>query len=536
MNSLSRFLKALILVCFAFEQIAVAAVPSTLGAPLAVPRSEHQAGDVLGRAEFLQVEDYFRNGGTPAEVARFNADLLTLAKAYNIVGTAQDLEGFRSWYAINQAAVIMNRDKAHSKNLNGFFADVLIRYHREKAAGKEDPWAFLLWLNTQFDNPTVRTIGFSAWTVAIFVAGGVFNTLKGAMTAGPAARVTNSYFDPIVRPINDKAGLKGAEHLGEMGVKLNTYLFQKTGSKKAAAEELSRLLEEIRTAQGEGFEATRLNAEMGHDISAAGHIHNMEKLRGIWSKANLVWQKSNPPTFRDGRDVFTNAISQRPQQDAIQVMVSHQGAVQAQQSIDATIDRIIDRNSLEARMVEEKVVHLLRLVQLKNSATETNSEEAKAELEFAKQKLRELGATEFQVAGLIEARLNQLIYARNTAHALAANWIRETQYPEYNINLPDEVDLIQRTLRQGNILTFFHHEFKAEVAQILKSMNFMIDEAGSIAKAAAEAPNSPLKTAPPVPESVKKPERRTIRQTIRDTTASAMTRLRIAPRSCQAIF
>lgn len=534
MNSLSRFLKALILVCFAFEQIAMAA-PSTLGAPLAVPRSEHQAGDVLGRAEFLQVEDYFRNGGTPAEVARFNADLLTLAKAYNIVGTAQDLEGFKSWYAINQAAVIMNRDKSHSKNLNGFFADVLIRYHREKAAGKEDPWAFLLWLNTQFDNPTVRTLGFSAWTVAMFIAGGAFNTLKGAMTAGPAGRVANSYFDPIVRPIAEKVGLKGTEHLGGMGIKLNAYLFQKTGNKKAAAEELNRLLEEIRAAQGEGFEATRLNMEMGHDITAAGHMRNMEYLRQIWSKTNLVWQNTNPSTFRDGREVFTNAISQRPQQDSIPVMVSRQGAIQAQQSIEAIIERIIDRNHLEPRMVEEKVVNLLRLVQLKDNAVETNSEAAKGELEGAKQTLRELGATEFQVERLIDSRFDQLIYARNTAHALAANWIRETQYSEYNINLPDEVDLIQRTLRQGNVLTFFHHEFKAEVAQILKSMNFMIDEAGAIAKAAAEAPNSPLKAVSEMPESVK-PERRTIRQTLRDTATSAMTRLRLAPRSCQAIF
>jgi hypothetical protein len=529
-----RSLKLAVLVCFAFQQIAFAS-PATLGAPLSTPHSEHQAGELMGHAEYLLIADYFRNGGTAVEITRFNSDLLTLAKAFYLVGSLNDLDSFNAWYTVNQATVIMNRDQSHAQNLNGFLADVLIRYHREKATSKEDPYAFLLWLNTQFDNPAVRSFSASAFTVAAFVAGGLVATLKGAMTAGPAGRVANSYFDPVVRPIAEKVGLKGADHLGGLGIRLNAHLFQKTGSKKAAAEELNRLMTEIRAAQGEGFEATRLNAEMGYDITAAGHLHNMEYLRGIWSKTNLVWQNTNPSTFRDGRDVFTNAISQRPQQDAVAVMVSRQGAVQAQQSIEAIIERIIDRKKLEPQMVEDKVVKLLRLVELKGNAVDTNSEAAKAELEGAKASLRELGATEFQVERLIESRFDQLVYARNTAHALAANWIRETQFAEFNINLPDEVDQIQRTLRQGNVLTFFHHEFKAEVTEILKSMNFMVDEAKAVVKAATDAPNSPLRADSTMPE-VSKKERRTVREKISDTAGTVRSRLRLAPRTCEAIF
>jgi hypothetical protein len=516
-SSVTRTLiTSLVAVSLTGQQIAFAAQPTQAAqAPVApsaskpttaapVPRTDvhallpqaktgKQAIVVIGLAESRPLSVYFQHGGTPDEIARLDADFKSLAKANALVGIADDLDSFEPWWDSHKTSILLSHDKVQDVNLENFFTQIFIVYKAEKTQAQKDPNQFVSWLSTKVTNPAVRYASFTAFALVLGTFSFTLGLVKGAMVAGPAASMVGAFVEPIVRPIREKASIVGSRLFGPWGVKLSSKIFNENGSAEGAAGDLNHLESDIASAREGAKEARALMSTMGYEMSPAQYAANMSKLHAIWNKTNQVWVQTNPALFRDGRDVFSNAIALRPQAYSGQIMQSLQGAEQARQAIEQHIDRIISRTGQNAQVVEESVVTLLRAVEINENASEANKMTAKEGLEQSRAALKTLGATDYQVDRIIESRLAELINVRHTAYTLAANLIHELQYEEYNRSLPDEVQKIQRALRDGTCLDYFHHEFKAQVSKILNEMEFRVDVAQKTVEAAKVAPNSPLK-------------------------------------------
>lgn len=481
----SRFLN-LTLAATLVGQSAFASLPlaaTDVHTPLATPSSTREALEVIREGQLRPLSLYFEDGGTADEIARFNADFDNVALANQKIKFAQsDLTQFMVyWKNVETSVLVSARAKNSNPDLEDLFAEQYFAYKTLLAKNKKSPLIRINWLQSVLANPYVHYIGYGA---LVGIGGALnfgFTTVRGAIVAGPAAGIVGAGVEPVVRPIREKATVLGNEYLGDLGIRLAQALNSKAGNAQDAQRELERIEAEINEARGAAHEAQLLQNSMGYDVTAKATLENMELLRRIWIKTNTVWGKVNGASYQAGRDVFTNAFNQRPQMDGIQVTTSMTAAEVAQQGVEGQIQTIAIDTGRPRREVAEAVVTLLKSIDLRDTAEESvNSEDAKAKVESAEKSLRDMGADEFVISRLVKLRMDQLIFTRNTAHALAANWLRESSYAEYNTELPPEAQKVVKVLREGYCLNYFHQQFRDEVVRIVKEMGFQVEEASSV--------------------------------------------------------
>lgn len=520
-SQIKTLVTCLVAVSLAGQQIVFADVRALL--PQA--KTGKQAVAVIELAESRPLSTYFQDGGSTAEITRLDADMKTLATANTLVGIADDLDKFELWWSTNKTSILLTRAKLQSSNLEGFFTQVFIKFKAEETRAEKDPNAFIEWLSSKVTNPAVRFASYSSFVILVGTLAYAVGLVKGALVAGPAASILSALVEPIVRPIREKATMIGSRSwIGKLGSNLAITLFKNRQNAASAIGDLNHLSTQIASAREGALEAHELMKTMGYDMNSADFTANMAKFHTIWNKTNQVWVQTNPSLFRDGRDVFSNAIALKPQTYSGQIMQSLQGAEQARQNIEQHIDRIISRTGQNAQVVEESVVRLLRAVEMNENAKEANQISAKDGLAEPKEALKALGATSYQVGRIIESRLSELVYVRHTAYTLAANVIHELQYEEYNRTLPEEVQTIQRSLRDGTCLDYFHNEFSGQVSKILNEMDIRLSAAEKVVDAAKESPQLKL-VRPEPPKALDETSRKGVSKYLRDRASRATSAL-----------
>lgn len=457
---------------------------------LSTPKTGKQAIAVIRAAESRPVSGYFAKGGTPEEIKALDKDLLTLAAANALVGIADDLDKFQPWWASHQTSMILKRDQVRAKDLQSFFTETFIVFKAEETQAQKDPSSFMRWLSDRVTSPFVRTVASGSFTILAGVFTFATGVIYGSVIAGPVASSVGALLDPVVRPIKEKMAVVGSRWLGPTGIWLNNRLFKGSGD-EAAVEAQTSLEKEVGAVRGSQAKARELLGAMGHDMAPADFAANIERMHEIWNEMTQTWAKTNPTSFKDGRSFINDAMAFRPFNFSQQVMQSLTSSETFRQGIEQTVDRIVLRTGADGRAIDTAVAKLLTAVDASEQSTIADPLKAVSDLKDAKDAILGFGATEEQVTRIITGRQRELIFAKHTAAALAANIVHDFQYEEFNRSLPDVVRDAQQALRSNYCLDFFHKEFKTEVAKILQTMDFRIDMMTKTVAEAARQPNSP---------------------------------------------
>jgi hypothetical protein len=443
-------------------------------AALPTAKSQKQAMAVVQLAESRAFGSYFENGGSPAEMKRLDTDIKNLAIANTQLGIADDLKVFLPWWDANKTSILLSRGKFASANLQGVFTEIFIAFKVDETKAKKDPNQFMGWISSQVTNPTILAVSATSFLLTANVALFIGNIVKGSLIAGPAAGVVGAFVEQLVRPIRENAGRTGSRLLRKPGVWLSEKLNRQTNSAQATEEDLKSLAEGIRRTQ-------KLVATIGgYELTPEAVLANRALFTSAWIDTNQAWVEANTPQLRDGRDVLVNAIALRPQSYSTPVLQALNSAEQARQGIEQNTDRIVTYGHQSPEVVEAAVEALLKPIEITADGSGVKSLDGNEAYAHAKASLKTLGATDKIIERLISLRASELVNIRHTAATLATNMLHELQYPEYNTALPEEVHLIQRTLRSGTCLNYYHHEFKVEVTKILNAMNVQLEIANQI--------------------------------------------------------
>ena len=454
------------------------------------PVDLNEARNLIQIAETRKLSQYLGAGGTPIsieEFQKFEADFRQVLEANIFIKFADgsvDRKGFVDWWNVNKAKLLFARGSMGSDvSLQAFFANVYVNYKIDELQARENPTGFVGWLSHVISNPLIRSVTTSGYVVAAGTLTFVTGMAYGAMVAGPVGNFFNQFFGPLLGPLGQKAQMLGQHIWEKPGVALNRWLF---AQKNAGA------VESIEAASSSIQKAQQFVQDLGYDGSPAQLQKVLGDIKLAWIEANQIWLKTQPPALQNGRSVLSDALIFKPNYFAIAVLQPILAAETFQQGIDDTFDRIRSRSNDPAAVdnIAEDLERVLgEQVKLEHFDARTGykAEDLGRLVNDYKARLITLGATEKQVARVIEGQRRVFVFTHQAGTALAVHLFHDMQYEELNRSLPEHIRQASQAVRRNFALDFFHAQFRQEVLAILTEMNLKLE----VAKQSIEAARDP---------------------------------------------
>ncbi|RYZ88375.1 MAG: hypothetical protein EOP06_11070 [Proteobacteria bacterium] len=426
----------------------------------------------VNEAKLREVDRYFAQGTTQAELNRFHADVEVLIDANAVIRFIAEPNDFKKWFRDNEAAILANRKQLISTDLQELIVENYLAFRAQKAQELSDLPGYVQELKALIDSPATMLAGGFAAAYGTYAF--CRDIIKGALIAGPAAGSVGAYLEPIVRPNREYLSVLGNRHLGQAGMKWNEYL----NSEKAGLIETREKIEARELARQK---TVSLMARMGHQMTGDQAANNMDLFKSNWSDAKQTWEATNPAFYRDGRANVADMLVLRPVALGSNVMISVSGARGFRQGIIYTVDRIKDRSSNPAAVAEaaerlqSDVKEHMHNETLNNANNKTNFEALGRKVEKSFNELMALGAEKAEVVQIVSDHRSELVFYKNAATALAGTALIELMYEEYNRELPTKMAAAYEQFRGNFCFDFFHKEFHVEVNRILTELGLELD-------------------------------------------------------------
>lgn len=440
---------------------------------LAEPEDMGTALTAINESKRRDVDRYFTQGTTQAELNRFHADVEVLIDANAVIRFIAEPNDFKKWFRDNEAAILANRKKLISTDLQEMIVENYLAFRAQKAQELSDLPGYVQELKALVNSPATMLAGGFAAAYGTYAF--CRDIIKGALIAGPAAGSVGAYLEPIVRPNREYLSVLGNRHLGQAGMKWNEYL----NSEKAGLIETREKIEARELARQK---TVSLMARMGHQMTGEQAANNMELFKQNWGDAKQTWEATNPAFYRDGRANVADMLVLRPVALGSNVLISVSGARGFRQGIIYTVDRIKDRSAdpKSVTMVSEQLelavadqLHFEKLDQKKASLANSQIQEFGSEL-------MKLGAERAEVDRVISDHRSELVFFKNAATSLAGTALIELMYEEYNRELPTKMAAAYEQFRGNFCFDFFHKEFHVEVNRILSELGLELDNSKKV--------------------------------------------------------
>lgn len=451
---------------------------------------------------------------SPSQLQIFRTEWSKLIQANAIAGTIPSKAAFDSWW-IQHEDMIIDGKSAFPKDitLQRLFMHSATAYMVDSHPAP----VVVAWSEKTQANQTLAQASpdSGSWLNWIFATLG--SLAFGALAAGPVSNFLNLAIKPKVREFEVKwqrgweniwayiSKLTNSKDSGEKVVEVNEPDAELTPEQIRRAEraKLSRIQRTRAYLNGLGYSAKPRVLMMWENTKQI-----------LWDTLYAYWQNVYTATQREGRDRVLDSTNFRPSHFAERASASLSRAeVEVQGFEGVRRDVLLEnpKNIAEIRATLDELsinIHDMKYYEIRDPV---ESKKYSSNIETAKARLLELGASPEQVSRLVKTRSYVYHYKRQAVFNLFLHLKHETSMTEWNQGLPDEILNETLEVRAGLGLDDFHREFNQEVIAVAQDLDYDLEtfensQAAYIAL--LDEPQRAIVKDKPVMGPVKRPVRR----------------------------